>query len=291
MREIVIGSRESRLAVAQTEILCDYIRKNCPEITPRILTMKTTGDKILNRKLADIGGKGLFVKELDAALSQGKSHLSLHSLKDLPMEVSPDFPILGYSKREDPRDVLVLPLGSQTLDKEKPIGSSSPRRILQLKNIFPDMETSSVRGNVLTRLKKLDAGEYSALVLAAAGLKRLGLEHRISRYFSPEEMVPAAGQGVLAVQGIAGEDYEFLKGFFHEDTTYAALAERSFIETLGGGCTSPAAAYARVQGTDLFLTGFYYREDTKRQFRLSIEGKVSLCRELGKTLAHKMMEL
>ncbi len=195
MTEIVIGSRESALALAQTREVYDFIRENCGDISPHILTMKTTGDKILDRKLSQIGGKGLFVKELDKALLQGKSQLSVHSAKDVPMEVKEELPILGFSKREDPRDVLVLPLGVRELDTSKPVGSSSERRRLQFKKLFPRMEVKAVRGSVETRLRKLDSGEYSALVLAAAGLKRLGLENRISRYFSPEELLPAAGPG------------------------------------------------------------------------------------------------
>ncbi len=159
----------------------------------------------------------------------GRSELSVHSLKDMPMEVPDELPLLAFSKREDPRDVLVLPEGVTELDRTKPIGCSSLRRTLQLRELFPDMECRSVRGNVQTRLRKLDSGEYSALVLAAAGLKRLGLTHRISRYFEPEEMLPAAGQGILTVQGRKGKDYSYLDGYGDADSTCAALAERSFV--------------------------------------------------------------
>lgn len=275
----MIGSRESKLAVVQTEIVCNYIRQNCPGIELKILTMKTTGDKILDRKLADIGGKGLFVKELDMALLEGKAHLCVHSLKDLPAEIPKNLPLLGFSEREDPRDVLVLPQGISELRRDKPIGCSSERRILQLKKIYPDMEASPVRGNVLTRLKKLDSGGYSALVLAAAGLKRLGLANRISRYFSTEEMVPAAGQGVLAVQGRVGEDYGFMQGFFHQETTCAVLAERAFVSALDGGCSSPVAAYARIEGEELILKGFYFGTC------LEIKGNIQEGEILGQNLA------
>ena len=185
-RTIVIGSRESRLAVIQSEMVKAYIEKENPDMEVQILTMKTTGDRILDRTLDKIGGKGLFVKELDKALLEGRSDLSVHSLKDMPMEVPEELPLAAFSKREDPRDVLVLPEGVRELDPEKPIGCSSLRRILQLKELYPDLQCKSVRGNVQTRLSKLDNGEYSGLILAAAGLKRLGLSHRISRYFEPE---------------------------------------------------------------------------------------------------------
>ena len=197
-KKVVIGSRESKLAVLQSQMVKDYIVCRHPQMDVEILTMKTTGDKILDRTLDKIGGKGLFVKELDRALLEGRSQLSVHSLKDMPMEVPEKLPILAFSKREDVRDVLVLPKGCDVLDPLKPIGCSSLRRKLQLKEIYPDMQVKSIRGNLQTRLEKLDSGEYSALVLAAAGLKRLGLENRISRYFDTEEMIPAAGQGILA---------------------------------------------------------------------------------------------
>ena len=251
-----IGSRESVLAVAQAQLLIDHIRENCPEITPELVTMKTTGDRILDRTLDTVGGKGLFVKELEQALFDGRIDACVHSLKDVPMNVAGELPILGYSGREDARDVLVLPKGVTVWERTKPVGTSSVRRTMQLHKLYPDIETRPVRGNVLTRLQKLDNGEYGALILAAAGLRRLHLEERITRYFEPEELLPAAGQGILAVQGRAGEDYQFLEGFFDEDSRVAAEAERAFVRELDGGCSSPITAYARVHGEQLILRGF-----------------------------------
>ena len=218
--------------------------------------MKTTGDRILDRTLDAVGGKGLFVKELEQALVDGRIDACVHSLKDVPMNVAKELPILGYSGREDARDVLVLPIGVSVWDRTKPVGTSSLRRSMQLQKMYSDIEVCPVRGNVLTRLQKLDAGEYGALILAAAGLKRLQLEERISRYFEPEELLPAAGQGILAVQGRAGEDYSFLEGFFDDDSRVAAEAERAFVRELDGGCSSPVTAYARVNGEQLILYGF-----------------------------------
>lgn len=288
MKTIKIGTRESKLAVIQAELVADYIRESCTDIEPKLVTMKTTGDKILNKTLDKIGGKGLFVKELDAALMDGRSDISVHSLKDMPMEVSKELPLLGFSKREDPRDVLVLPKGKTELDKALPLGCSSARRILQLKKLFPDMEVKSIRGNVLTRLEKLDRGEYCALILAAAGLKRLGLEERISRYFSTDEMIPAAGQGILAVQGRQGEDYSYLKSFFDEESTWCALAERSFVRTLNGGCSSPIAAYAAVENGILKLTGLYAAEGSTSYVTGQIEGNPAEAETLGKNLAEQL---
>ncbi len=244
--KITIGSRESRLAVIQSEMVQRYIQEHCPGMPVEILTMKTTGDKILNQSLEKIGGKGLFVKELDAALLDGRSDLSVHSLKDVPMDLPDELPLIAFSAREDVRDALILPDGVKKLDFSKPVGCSSRRRMLQFAQLYPQATFAPIRGNVQTRLKKLDGGEYSATILAAAGLKRLGLEYRVSRYFTTEEMIPAAGQGILAVQGRAGEDYSYLDSYSDEEAAVCAQAERAFVRALGGNCSTPVAAYARM---------------------------------------------
>ena len=191
MKKIIVGSRESTLAVVQSQTVVDYIKTHVPQADVRLLTMKTTGDRILDRTLDQVGGKGLFVKELDLALREKRADITVHSLKDVPMQLAEDLPLLAFSKREDPRDVLVLPKGERSLPPDLPIGSSSLRRRLQLQKLFPGHEIRPVRGNLQTRRRKLDEGQYGALVLAAAGLIRLGLEGRISRYFSTEEILPA----------------------------------------------------------------------------------------------------
>ncbi len=292
-RKIRIGTRESRLAVIQAELLADAIWRSHKELEPELVTMKTTGDRILDRTLDQIGGKGLFVKELDRALRENRSDLSVHSLKDVPMEVPKDLPLLGFSRREDARDVLVLPKEVDTLDPLLPLGCSSARRTLQLKKLFPQMTIKSVRGNVLTRLEKLDRGEYSGLVLAAAGLKRLRLEERISRYFSIEEILPAAGQGILAVQGRLGEDNSYLQGFFDEDSAWCAKAERSFVTALEGGCSSPIAAYASLEQETgkLTLTGLYAKEGSRDYKKMQICGAKEDAEVLGRRLAHNMREI
>ena len=289
-RQIRIGSRESRLAVIQSKMVMDYLEKECPGDEITLVTMKTTGDKILDRTLDKIGGKGLFVKELDRALMDNRTDMSVHSLKDMPMEVPDELPLIAFSRREDPRDVLVLPEGSDTWDTSLPLGCSSQRRILQLKELYPQVECKSVRGNVLTRLQKLDSGEYGALVLAAAGLKRLGLEHRISRFFEPEEIIPAAGQGILAVQGKKGEDYSYMKNFADRDAAAAACCERAFVRYLDGGCSSPVAAHARVSGDHISLLGLYYDESTGTCRKGSLEGTVSEAETLGICLAKQLKE-
>lgn len=285
---IRIGSRDSRLAVIQSRLVMDAISAAMPEVEVALVTMKTTGDKILDKTLDQIGGKGLFVRELDLALREGRVDFTVHSLKDLPMEVPEDLPLAAFSRREDPRDVLVLPQGVTALDPSKPIGCSSRRRQLQLKALFPDMEVAPVRGNVQTRLAKLDGGAFSALVLAAAGLKRLGLEKRISRYFSPEELLPAAGQGILAVQTRLGMDTACLAMVRSDSAACCALAERAFVRTLNGGCTSPVAAYSVTEGTQLTLTGLYVSPDETVVRKGHITGPSADAEALGQALAEQL---
>ena len=286
MKEVRIGSRESKLAVIQSEMVMDSIRTYHKDMQVSLITMKTTGDKILDRTLDKIGGKGLFVKELDHALLQGKTNLSVHSLKDMPMEIPKELPIVGFSKREDPRDVLVLPKGETALDASLPIGCASARRIVQLQELYPGCICKPVRGNVLTRLNKLDNHEYGALVLAAAGLKRLGLSDRISRYFEPEEMIPAAGQGILALQGRNDESYEYIQEFINEDGRTAALCERAFVRTLDGGCSSPIAAHAIIEKEDTIrLLGLYYDETHKQIYKGELRGRKERAEQLGTELA------
>ena len=286
--KIKIGSRESALAVIQSRMVMDAIARTVPDAELELVTMKTTGDRILDKTLDQIGGKGLFVKELDQALRDGRADFTVHSLKDMPMEVPWDLPLAAFSRREDPRDVLVLPEGITELDPEKPIGCSSRRRQLQLKALFPDMDIRPVRGNVQTRLKKLQDGEFSALVLAAAGLKRLHLEGRISRYFAPEEMLPAAGQGSVAVQTRQGMDTACLAGIHDPNAACCALAERAFVRALDGGCSYPVAAYAMAEGETLTLTGLYVSPDETVVRKDSLSGPRTAAETLGETLADKL---
>lgn len=290
MTTIRIGSRDSRLAVIQSEMLIDYLRQNVPEVHTELITMKTTGDMILDRPLEQIGGKGLFVKELDRALLDGRTDVSVHSLKDMPMEIPQELPLVGFSRRADPRDVLVLPEGVREWDMSKPVGCSGKRRVVQLHRLFPGIMTAPIRGNVQTRLRKLDEGQYGAIILAAAGLKRLGLEKRISRYFETTEMLPAAGQAILAVQGRQGQDYRSLSGFFDSEATVCAIAERAFVRKLDGGCSSPIAAFAEVSGEVLHLRGLYCEENSMDYIIKEMEGPVSEPEQLGEVLAQTLLE-
>ena len=287
-KTVRIGSRDSKLAVIQSEIVINAIKKKHPQIEIELVTMKTTGDKILDRNLDKIGGKGLFVKELDKALAEGKIDFSVHSLKDLPMEINNDLPIIGFSEREDPRDALLLKKGVELPLESGVVGSSSKRRIIQLKKWYPNIEFKGIRGNVQTRLRKLEEEDYVATVLAAAGLIRLGMENCISKVFSVEEMIPAAGQGILALQGRKGEDYSYLKEFLNPTSSIVSKAERGFVTALEGGCSSPVAAYAVVEGQEVHLKGLYYHEEAEDFCIGEITGDVERAERLGEKLAYQL---
>ena len=286
---IRVGSRASRLAVLQSEIVMRQIEEACPGVRTELVTMKTTGDKILDKTLDQIGGKGLFVKELDEALRAGEVDLTVHSMKDLPGVIPEDLPLSAFSYREDPRDVLVLPSGKKDIDLTLPVGTSSLRRSIQIKELIPGVSTAPVRGNVETRLRKLDEGQYSALVLAAAGLKRLGLEDRIGRYFSPEEMIPAACQGILGIQTRAGAESELIAKINDKDSKRCALAERAYVKAIGADCGSPDTAFAQISGDQIMIMGLRYDPERKIVVRDSICGAASDAETLGRELADRIM--
>lgn len=289
MRKIRVGSRDSKLAVAQTELMLEEIRKKHPEIEFELITMKTTGDKILDRNLDQIGGKGLFVKELDKALMDKRVDLTIHSLKDLPMEISDEIPLVGFSKREDPRDVLIMAKGSNAEDIRGYIGTSSRRRMVQLEKIYPNASFRGIRGNVQTRLRKLEQEDYEATVLARAGLCRLQMEQCASRIFSTEEMIPAAGQGILAIQGRKGEDYSLLDDVCSEESRIIAIAERAFVKYLDGGCSSPIAAFAEIKEEELTLRGLYYHEEAKDYSVGTKVGARKDAEQIGQELAKELL--
>jgi len=282
MKPIRVGSRESRLAVVQAQEVITRLGVPC-----ELVTMKTTGDRILDRTLDQVGGKGLFVRELDRALAAGGIDLAVHSLKDLPMEQPDGLPVVAYLPREDARDALVLPAGAAAPNPAKPIGCASARRRVQLERLFPGLRVEPVRGNVLTRLARLDAGEYGALVLAAAGLRRLGLEARISRLFSPEELLPAAGQGILAVQARAGALETLLTALDCASSRICALAERAVVRGLDGGCFAPIGAYAQLDGSRLRVRGLYAADGEIRH--AEVRGPAAEAEALGAEAAARLL--
>lgn len=287
MRTVRVGSRDSKLAIIQAKLVMDAIERYDKNIKTELITMKTTGDKILDKSLDKIGGKGLFVKELDDALLSNKVDITVHSYKDIPMEINPDLPIVAVSEREDARDVLILPKTER--DESKPVGCSSKRRTIQLTQLGYN-NIAPIRGNVVSRLNKLDEGKYSALVLAAAGIKRLGLLDRIYKFFSTEEIMPAACQGIIAVQARKGEDVDYLKGFHCEKSKYISDAERAFVAALDGGCSSPVAAYAQIQDGIIILNGLYVDEEKGIMRRGNMSGFIKDAVKIGESLARKLKE-
>ncbi|ANH66686.1 hydroxymethylbilane synthase [Mitsuaria sp. 7] len=245
-QEFVIATRESRLALWQAEHVQTLLQARGLDV--RLLGMTTRGDQILDRTLSKVGGKGLFVKELETALEDGRAQLAVHSLKDVPMELPEGFVLASVLEREDPRDALVSPAYGHlaALPQGACVGTSSLRRVTQLKNLRPDLRIEPLRGNLDTRLRKLDEGQYDAIVLAAAGLKRLGLEGRITQHFEVDEMLPCAGQGALGIEIRAGQAplTAHLEALAHRPTWLATAAERAVSRELGGSCSMPLAAHA-----------------------------------------------
>jgi hydroxymethylbilane synthase len=270
-KQLVIASRESRLAMWQAEHVQVALQKLYPSCDVSILGMTTRGDQILDRTLSKVGGKGLFVKELEAALEDGRADLAVHSLKDVPMDLPPGFALAAVLSREDPRDAFVsnqfesldaLPSGSL-------VGTSSLRREALLRARYPQLRVQPLRGNLDTRLRKLDAGDYAAIILAAAGLKRLGLADRIRTVLEPEVSLPAAGQGALGIEiaSARGDVAGWLAPLHDVRTAYAVSAERAVSRALAGGCEVPLAAYADWHGERLLLRGFVAMPDGSRILR------------------------
>ncbi|MGK6309349.1 hydroxymethylbilane synthase [Variovorax sp. DT-64] len=249
MSNIVIATRESRLALWQAEHVQFLLRQRGHAVS--LLGMTTRGDQILDRSLAKVGGKGLFVKELELALEEGRADIAVHSLKDVPMDLPEGFVLACVLEREDPRDALVSPhyASFEALPQGAVVGTSSLRRVVLLRALRPDLRIEPLRGNLDTRLRKLDEGQYDAIVLAAAGLKRLGLEHRICAVFEPEAMLPAAGQGALGIEVRADRSdlLSLLAPLASLRDQLATAAERAVSRAMGGSCSMPLAAHARWQ--------------------------------------------
>jgi hydroxymethylbilane synthase len=289
-RLLRVGSRESKLAVIQARLVIDMLKQHHPELEFELVTMKTSGDVILDRNLDEVGGKGLFVKELDIGLRSGSIDFAVHSLKDMPMETPEDLPVVSLTKRENPFDALVMPGFTEKIDLSKPFGCSSARRRLQLEKLYPGVTVKGIRGNVLLRLQKVDSGEYAATVLACAGLNRMGLQRRITKVFTENEMIPAAGQGILAIQARAGEDHTYLSCADNMESKTSYAAENAFIRRLDGGCSSPIAAYARIEGTSVRLFGLHYDEQSGQHVTGTMAMPVKDAETLGYTLAEYLLQ-
>jgi hydroxymethylbilane synthase len=286
---IVIASRKSRLAMWQSEHIAAELRRAYPRCEVSILGITTRGDQILDRPLAEVGGKGLFVKELEAALEDGRADIAVHSAKDVPMQLPPGFCLAAISPREDPRDCIVSNTSAslEALPAGSVLGTSSLRREAQLRERHPALKVNPLRGNLDTRLAKLDRGECQAIVLAAAGLKRLGLASRIRAMLEPEQSLPAPGQGALAIE--CREDRvelrEQLATLGDPATAACVRAERALSRALSGDCQLPLAAYAVASGGELRLRGLVAKPDGSKVVRAEANGALSAPEVLGERLA------
>ncbi len=294
-REILrIGTRGSLLALTQSGAVRDAIQALHPSVRVELVVIKTTGDKILDVPLAKVGGKGLFVKEIEEALLSGAVDLAVHSMKDVPAEVPERLAIVVIPKREDARDALVS-RGATRLDELPPgarVGTSSLRRAAQLLMLRSDLVIESLRGNLDTRLRKAEEGVFDAVVLAAAGLHRMGWKKRIASYFDAEAFIPAVGQGAIGIE-TRKDDVELLKLLapLHDpETAVAVAAERGFLDALQGGCQVPIGGHARVLGSEVELTGLVAATDGKARFHAVRRGAVCDAEALGRALAQELLD-
>ena len=294
MRTVRIATRKSRLALWQAEYVADATIRHCPNLNIELLPMTTKGDEILDRSLAKIGGKGLFVKELEHAILTGEADLAVHSMKDMPAEMPDGLSIVSVMQREDPRDALVSERvdNISRLPEGASVGTSSLRRQSQLLHLRPDLDIRPLRGNVETRLKRIEEGKFQAIILATAGLNRLGLAHRISAHIDPAEMLPAVGQGAIGIQCRLDdrELIENLAGLNHPATKSQVDAERGFSRQLGGSCQSPIAGHAVLDGDNLVLTGRVAMPDGSLIIEGRKSGKIDDAPRIGFELAQELLK-
>src|SRR3989442_3955662 len=295
LERIVISSRRSRLGMWQSEHVAGELRRLYPRCEVNILGITTRGDRIVDRPLAQIGGKGLFIKELEAALEDGRADLAVHSAKDVPMRLLQGFCLAAFTAREAPRDCLVSNLSAslEALPSGSIVGTSSLRREAQVRERHPALQVQPLRGNLDTRLAKLDRGECQAIVLAAAGLKRLGLAARIRAMLEPEQSLPAPGQGALVIE-CREERSELRERLAPPDDAAASacvLAQRALSRALSGDCQLPLAAYAVANGAEVRLRGLVAMPDGSRVVRADLSGSIASPEELGEMLAAKLRRL
>ncbi len=292
--KIRIATRKSALALWQAEHVAALLAER-PEIEDvELVPLSTRGDEILDRSLQKIGGKGLFIKELEVAMQAGEADIAVHSMKDVPAEMPAGFCLAAMLERANHADALVSPNGAQLADLAQGalVGSSSLRRQAQLKMMRPDLRIEPLRGNVNTRLAKLDNGDYDAIILAAAGLERLRFDDRISQVFAPEEMLPAAAQGVVGIECLenATELRKVLAQLNHARSVQTTLAERAIARVLQASCQSPVATYAVIDGDALTVTALVAMPDGSRSIRDSVSGKAADAEMLGEALARRLLD-
>lgn len=289
---IVIASRESRLALWQARHIQERLAALHPNAQVDILGMTTKGDQILDRPLAQIGGKGLFIKELEVALAEGRAHLAVHSMKDVPMEMPAGFVLAAICARENPRDAFVSDRYATlaALPEGAVVGTSSVRREALLKSRYPHLVIQSLRGNLDTRLKKLDDGQFDAIILAAAGLIRIGLANRIRSLLEPEQSLPAPGQGALGIE-VRDADPDLLRWIAplnDVETACCVQAERAFSRALGGSCHVPLGGYAVLRDGQIWLRGFVANPEGRNWIEGEIKGAPEAAEALGAELAKRL---
>jgi len=289
MRKLVIATRRSRLALWQAEHIAARLKNLHARLSVDLLPLSTRGDELIDQRLDKAGGKGLFVKELESAMAEGRADLAVHSMKDMPAELPPGFALAAITAREDPRDVLVSSYRNlKEMPKGATVGTSSLRRSAQIAERYPHLEARLLRGNVDTRLAKLDRGEYDAIVLAAAGLVRLGLEHRIGARLGTDEMLPAPGQGALGIECVAdrAEVAVLLAALADSATAACVRAERTVSRALGGSCSLPLAAFAESASGGIRLRALVASADGRRVLRSEFSG--SDPEEVGNRVAQEL---
>lgn len=291
--QLIIASRESPLAMWQAEHIQSQIQALYPKLKINIQGFKTQGDLILDQSLATIGGKGLFIKELEQALVENKAHLAVHSMKDLPMDMPAGFCIAAITEREDPRDALVSNAFASLneLPNGAIVGTSSLRRQSQIKAKFPHLRIEPLRGNLQTRLRKLDEKQYVAIILAAAGLIRLGFKERIRAYLDPDDFIPAVGQGALGIEILENNEelLSMLEPLNDPNTACCVNAERAVSRALAGSCTVPLGAHATIIDNTLHLSGFVAKPDGSEVVRASIVGPQTIPKDLGEQLSQDLI--
>ena len=293
MPQLTIATRGSQLALAQAEWVAARLRELDPGLTVDLKVLKTKGDKILDVPLAKVGGKGLFVKEIEDALLTGSAQVAVHSMKDMPTELPPGLAIAAITEREDPRDVLVTRdgRGVDGLPANPRIGTSSLRRQAQAMALRPDAEIVSIRGNVQTRLKKMEELGLDAILLASAGLRRLEMDEVPVSPMDPAQMLPAVGQGALAIEVNQADSYtmDLCARLDHRETAWAVAAERAFLARLEGGCQVPIAGYAVVEDGQVIFQGLVASLDGKRVIRSKKSGSPDVAAQLGRSAAEEVL--
>ncbi len=292
--KIIIATRGSKLALWQAEWIKSQIENLIPDIKVELNKIKTTGDKILDVPLAQVGGKGLFVKEIEEAMLRGEADLAVHSMKDVPADLPEGLHLSAICEREDPRDAFIAREGISSLGdlpQGGHVGTSSLRRICQLLNKRPDLKITQLRGNVDTRLRKLEEGQFDAIILATAGVKRLGYAERITEKISMEISLPAIGQGAVGIECRTDDNFinDLLSKLNHRETWICVTAERAFLKKLEGGCQVPIAAYAQLNDGNLVIEGLVGSLDGKTLIKESIDGRPEEAESLGTTLAENLL--